>query len=420
MIEIPSVPEMTYKWIQAGRDKRFNYLYGGASSGKSWALALYLVAEKFYGESGVGIMALRKVRPAVKDSCWRLVRYWLKKLGKPYRENKSDLIITNPVNGNFFSFNGLDNVEKKKSLEGINYIWCEEATEFTKREFLQLNLRCRAQNENGINQLFCTFNPVDPIGNAWLKERTDKGDTDDARVLMVTHGNNPFLSPEERKQIDSLADQDEEYNKIYRQGLWATPTNLIYNRWDIVEKLPDQFDDIYWGLDFGYSSNPAALIEVRFCGDEVYEHEHIYQTGLTNPELIELMKLIISNNNQMIIADCAEPKSIQEIRNAGFNIHGCHKGTDSVRFGINAVKSVFTHITNESVNLIEEKQGYKWKVDKDDNVLPEPLKFKDHLMDAERYVISKVKGLVKAGLSIAEDDEIGGDEYDEWDEYKRG
>jgi len=365
---------------------RWNLLYGGAASGKSWAVALHLI-EKACTQSGIGVLCLRKVRPAVKTSCWRLIHHWLNHLEIPYEENKSDLVITLP-NGSQFYFDGVDNIEKKKSLEGINYVWVEEATEFTERETLQLNLRCRAENKYGINKLYLTFNPVDPVKNKWLKDRSDRGDTNEQSVLKVTHRDNPFLAKEERDQIEALVEQDEEYDKIYNKGEWATPTSLIYNHWRIAE-APESVDETEYGLDFGYSSNPCALIELKFKGDEVYLKEMLYQTGLTNPQLIEKLETRVASKGSKIIADSAEPKSIQEIKNAGFNIHPCTKGKDSVKHGIKAVKSFKVFIDPESGNLIREFSTYKWKVDKDQNVLDEPVKFSDHACDAVRYVLSK-------------------------------
>jgi phage terminase large subunit len=400
-------------------------MYGGASSSKSHTMAQYLILEKAYKEKHIGILVVRKTRPAVHTSCWPLIHSWLNTMELPYTENKADLTINTPT-GNFFMFDGLDNIFKKKSIEGINYIWIEEAAGLyhdaiiTKREFLHLDIICRAQNINGINQLFSSFNPVDPVGNEWLVLRTEGRDPskDKSAVLQVTHWDNPFLPDEEHDRIEALADEDEEYDKIYRQGMWATPTNLIYSNWDTIGEMPERYDDTAWGLDFGYSSNPVALIEVKFAGNELYEKEHIYQTGLTNPQLIEKLNDIISNRNQMIVADCAEPKSIQEIKNAGFNIHPCKKGPDSIRHGINTVKRFKVHIINSSVNLIKEKQGYKWKVDRDENPLPEPVKFKDHLMDAERYVVQKVKGKIKAGIMTVEPDEVDktGPDYDPFED----
>jgi len=417
------VAEKPYKFLQANRDKRFVYMYGGAGSAKSWSLAQYFILERLTKEKNIGILALRKTKPAVKASCLDLIRRWLGKMDVPYSENKSEMTIR--VGSNFIHFDSIDDVEKKKSIEGINYIWLEESTEFTRKDVMQLNLRCRATNENGINQLFFTFNPIDPIGNAWLKHLSDTANTHtsnltgkrDSCVLSVVHGDNPFLPAEERSQIEALAEQDEEYNKIYRLGLWATPTNIIYDNWDIVDSMPEQFDDTYWGLDFGYSINPSALIELRFAGNGLYESERLYEKGLTNPDLIIKLEEIIKNKDQMIIADCAEPKTIQEIRNAGFNIIPCKKGKDSVRFGIAGVRSFTQHITKDSPNILSEISGYKWKIDKNENVLKEPVKFNDHAMDAIRYAVTHVKNTIMSDILIIDTNESEYDDEDMWENW---
>jgi len=396
-----------YRWLLANRDKRFNYMFGGAGSGKSWVIAQYLLTEKFAKEKNIGTLVLRRTRPDVKASCYRLFHTLLGMSDVEVNENKTDLLITGG-HGNFVSFNGVDNIEKKKSLEGINYVWVEETTELTRKELIQLNLRCRAINENGINQLFYSFNPVDPVGNAHLKETTDTGDTEDTGVLILLHKDNKLLSPEEHQQIENLADQDEEYDKIYRLGQWATPTNLIYSNWMVCNQWPDDFDETVYGLDFGFN-NPTALIEVNFRDKVLYERELIYESKLTNTDVIVKLKELIPNKNSLLIADSAEPDRIQEIRNAGFNVHACKKGKDSVRHGIDTVKSQDVRLHPDSLNLKTEKRGYKWKVDKDENVLDEPVKIRDHLMDAERYIVDKMLGKIKASIVFVDDE----DEYDE-------
>ena len=405
MIEVNEKP---YRFLQANRDKRFIYLFGGASSSKSETMGQYLVIDKIGKEKNIGILIIRQTRPSVKTSCWPVVHRWLDEAEIPYEENKVDMRIVAP-NGNFIQFEGLDNIFKKKSMVGINYVWVEEMAgigyeaAMTEREFRHLDISiCRANNKNGINQIFCTFNTIDPIGNEWIKKRADGEDADKdiSARLRINHEDNPFLPSAEHARIEALMGQDPEYDKIYRQGLWATPTNLIYSNWDTVLEMPAKYDIIVWGLDFGYSGNETALVELRFIGDEVWEKEHIYQTHLTNPQLIQQLKMVMPNQYDEIVADSAEPKSIQEIRNAGFNIHPAKKGPDSVRHGINTVKALRCHVVADSVNLIKEKRGYKWKLDKDDRPLPSPLEFNNHLMDAERYAIQKVKGKVKAGLLV--------------------
>lgn len=414
-----------YDWLK-NSGKRNNWLWGGASSSKSHTIAQYLVFEKFCKLHDIGILVVRKTRPAVKDSCWPLIHGYLDKGGVEYHENKTEMKIEN-TRRNFFTFDGLDNIAKKKSIEGINYIWIEELaglssdTRITKREYMLLNTICRNKSSNGaINQIFTSFNPEDPLGNEWVALTTRLGDTAKIQLLHLNFDENPFLSDEEYRNIEDLADEDAEYDKIYRKGEWATPTQIIYTNWDVVQDMPEEYERKIWGLDFGYV-NQTALVELRFIGNEVYEKERLYQTNLTNPEIIQKLKEIIDKDKyEEIIADSEDPKTITEIANAGFNIHPCYKGKNSVREGIQAVKAFKCHITADSVNLKDEKQGYKWKQDRDKNPLPEPVKFRDHLMDAERYGIMKVKGGVRAGVVIPEDekedeDELFGDEG--WTEY---
>lgn len=415
-----------YNWLKNSR-KRNNHLWGGASSTKSHTIAQHLVFEKFCKLYNIGVLVVRKTRPAVKDSCWPLIHHYLNRGRIITTENKTELKVESS-RGNFFSFDGLDNIAKKKSIEGINYIWIEELaglssdTRITRREYMLLNTICRHSSPVGaINQIFTSFNPEDPIGNEWVYLLTKKGDTENTQLLHINYDENPFLSDEECQNIEKLADEDEEYDKIYRKGEWATPTQIIYSNWDVVPDMPKEYEQKIWGLDFGFV-NPTALVELRFIGNEVWEHEHLYQTNLTNPEIINKLKSIIPEEERLdiIVADSEDPKTIHEIINAGFNVHPCYKGKDSVRFGINAVKSLKCHITADSINLRKEKRGYKWKQDKDGNPLPKPVEFRNHLMDAERYGIVKVKGSVRAGVAIPDDEEeevdlIMGDEG--WNEY---
>lgn len=393
------VSKKQYKFLQANDKRRFVYLFGGAGSGKSWAIAQYLIVEKMYRQPRVGILALRWTRPSVRTSCLKLVKYWLDQMGLPYAENKTDTLITAP-NGSYIKFDSVDDVEKKKSIEGINYIWIEEATELTERDIMQLNLRCRAANPFGINQLYFSFNPIDPIGNAWLKKFCDNAETNldaegnpDSAVMCVTYGDNPFLSQGERNQIEALANQDREYDLIYRQGQWATPTHIIYTNWDIVDSFPDYCENIGYGLDFGFV-NPTALVKVGVKDSiDIYIQEVIYESNLTNTELINRLKtegLLY----ETIIADCAEPDRIQEIAQAGFECIPCIKGAGSVTYGIDCCKRKRLHIVKGSDNILTEIRGYKHKLNRQGEVTEEPLEYRDHGMDAMRYYLSALDGMM--------------------------
>ena len=151
-------------------------------------------------------------------------------------------------------------------------------------------------------------------------------------------------------------------------------------------------------------------------GKESWEQEHLYQTNLTNPQLIAKIKAIVGESEK-IIADSAEPKSIQELVNAGLNVFPAAKGPDSVVYGVQSVRSFKTHLLDTSVNMIKEKSGYKWQTDKDDKVKQplKPVDFEDHDMDAERYALDSLVRKVKAGLIMTDVDEDEDPDEAMWD-----
>ena len=373
--------EHCYRFLKETK-KRVNLLYGGAGSAKSWSVAQFLLLEKMYKEQNIRILVTRKTRPALKKSAWLLVNDLIKKYDLPgCVPNKSDLTLT--IGNNQMFFIPLDDPEKLKSIEKINYIWGEEATENTRDDYLQLGLRCRGENKNGINQLFFSFNPIDELG--FLKAITDNP-PDNTAVQHSTYKDNPFLDDDYIKEIENLQTQDLTYWKIYGQGIWASPENIIYKNWDIVDEFPEGCDKIGYGLDFGFN-NPTALPIIGEKDQEIYIDETLYESGLTNTDLIERLKDLIKNKSDEIIADCAEPQRIEEIDSAGFNVFACIKGKGSVKIGIDRVKRKKLHITKRSTNIIKEIRGYKWREDRHGNVLDEPVPFRDHSMDAIRYYL---------------------------------
>jgi len=331
----------------------------------------------------------RRTGPALAKSSWLLFRDIIKKYDLPANINKADRSISYADNEMYFV--PLDDPEKLKSFEKINYVWAEELTELTKKDYMQLNIRCRGENTNGPNRVFGSFNPIEKPGLEWLKALTENP-PENVDVSHSTYKDNPFLDDIYTNELEALKELDETYHKIYALGLWAIAKNIVYSNWQISPESawPEDLIRIGYGLDFGYNS-PTALIEIGIKGNEAYERELLYETHLTNQELIERLKTLIPNRKRLIVGDSAEPDRIQEIRLAGFNIIECDKGKDSIRLGIDRVKRYRCHLMESSVNLIDEKKTYKWKEDGDGNPLDEPVDFKNHLMDAERYLLGKIK-----------------------------
>ena len=179
---------------------------------------------------------------------------------------------------------------------------------------------------------------------------------------------------------------DETAKLIYRFGIWATPKGQIY-KWAVVPRVPPNCDEIIYGLDFGYSVNPSALVRIHRKADELYVEELVYENKLTNQDLGMKMRNLNIYPLDYVYADSAEPKSIDEINSMGFNVLPAPKGADSVRAGIDFLRSQKIFVLEGSSNIIKELSTYKWKVDKNDDPIPEPVKFNDHSLDAIRYAI---------------------------------
>lgn len=361
------------------RDKEILVSYGGAGSGKSFSTAQHVILRALE-ENNKRILITRKTLPALRVSCLQLMKDLLSEYEIPYELNKSELEMR--IGSNQILFKSLDNPEKIKSSE-FNYIWAEEATELTHQDYLQLRLRLRRKNELK-NQLIMTLNPIDQFH--WIRTKVLDTPNEDMASFQSNYKMNPFLSKEYIEQLEGLAEVDENYYRIYALGEWGVLKNLIYSNWDVVNKMPEDYDEVIYGLDFGYV-NPTVLLEIRIKENEIWAKEIIYQSHLTNAELIDLLKEKI-DRNVSIYADSAEPQRIEEIYQAGFNVYPSEK---NVQFGINRVKQYKLHILEDSVNLIKEIRSYKWKEDKEGRILEEPVKFNDHAMDAMRYALASLQ-----------------------------
>ena len=368
---------------------RYLILCGGAGSGKT-EFAGRKVFYRCQKEGGHRILILRKVRSRVKESVLEVMIRILTENNIQFEFNKTERTISwKAPNGktNELLFDGLDDPEKIKSIKGLTSEWLEEMTEFTKEDFIQLDLRLREPGP-GYHQIIGSFNP-DEAQAPWIKDRFFDHIDPQAKVDNSTVIDNPIQEVRERYaiQLDALKTQDETMHKIYGLGLWAAAKGRIYN-WDVVP-LPDyQFDDIWYGGDFGFSVDPAAVVKIYRKGNEYWLQEVLYQTGLTNADIAITLKSKGLTGDDLTVWDSAETKSIEELKRAELNVVGADKGPGSVKSGIDLVKSKTVHIVEGSQNLIDEARIYKWKQDGNGNSLPMPVKFRDHLLDAVRYGIT--------------------------------
>lgn len=372
-----------------GNRSRYEIFYGGAGSGKSVFIAQRLLMRTL-GEPGHKTLVVRKVAKTNRHSTFALIvgiiSSW--KVTALFKINKSDMEILCEGNGNQIIFTGLDDVEKLKSIAGITDIWVEEASEITQEDFQQLDLRLRGKTPWPL-QITMTFNPISAL--SWLKSFFFDIPKENCIVHKSTYKDNRFLDDEYKKVIEDLKNQDHTYYQIYGLGEWGVLGNLVFHNY-VFEDIPykeQDFDAVYQGLDFGFN-HPSALVRVGFKDEELYVFDELYEKGLTNAELIQEVGRMIDKRKQ-ITADSAEPARIKEFRQAGYNVVPSVKGTGSVKDGIDWLKRHKIHISKKCPNLLAEMQQYSYKKDKNDNVLDEPIEFKDDAIAALRYAIEPIR-----------------------------
>ena len=362
-----------WNFFENNRDKNILICVGGAGSGKSHSICQWFI-RLLYEEQNKRILILRKTLPSLRITTYRMILDLLEQYNLSYELNRAEM--TMKVGNNIIWFRSLDQPEKIKSLN-LNIAYLEEASELSYYDFLQIRLRMRRESKMP-NQIFMSLNPVSQF--LWIKtELIDK--EKDIAVHYSTYHQNPFLPKEYKDELENLKNQDKTFYNIYTLGKWGILQNAIYSGYTVEDFSNIKFSNCIYGVDFGWN-NPNALIEIGIKDNEYYLSERLYETHMTNQDLIGKMKEIIQPRNSTIIADSAEPARIDEIKRAGFDIHPADK---SVKDGIDFIKSQKLHINKNSTNLISELRGYKYKEDKDGNVLEDPVKFRDHLMDAMRY-----------------------------------
>lgn len=175
--------------------------------------------------------------------------------------------------------------------------------------------------------------------------------------------------------------------KVYGLGEVGRLEGLVFKDWQTTTDWPKPYKWRIFGLDFGFTNDPTALVEIRYAHGNLYWKQHIYETGLTNPEIATKIQEL-GFDEYKIVADSAEPKSIEEIRRKGCHVVGAEKGKDSVNQGLDAIKRYPLYITADSNNLIEEFSSYIWKEDKDGNPTNKPIDDFNHGIDAGRYALT--------------------------------
>ena len=346
---------------------------GGTGSGKTYDVMLYLFSEAMTRKDLI-ITVVSESRPHLEIGAIRILSGICKTVNLWQKENWniSKSVWTAPT-GSIIEFFSADRIDKALGARR-DWLYGNEINSLNKDVWDELARR----SENIIGD----FNPT---AQFWLEDWVNN--YDNTQVITSNYLDNPFLPETERARIAKRASRDKNFKRIHIDCEYGITEGIIFTNWFQVEAMPE--GDCMYGLDFGFSNHPSALVKTIETADAYYVDELIYQSGLLNSDIVKRFEALgIRKNYDEIIADSAEPKSIQEIHNAGYNIKGAVKGADSIRIGIDRLKSKTIFVTKRSTNLIKELRAYGWVTDKNGNPTNKPIDDNNHAIDALRYSLN--------------------------------
>lgn len=351
---------------------RVKSLRGGTRSGKTFNTCIYWIA-KYMQTTGRVLTIARQTMPALRASAMRDFFTILNELNL-YDEKKHNKTSNEyELHGNLIEFVGVKESQRVRGRKRDD-LFVNEVNETDLESFRQLAFRTTGE-------IVIDYNPSDMHSFVYdqIEARAD------CELFKTTYLDNPFLEKTIVDEIERLKDADPDYWKVYGLGEIANISNIIFTHWKTVNEnlYPANKGETIYGLDFGYN-NPTALIETKLYDGDLYWREMLYQTKLTTADLIEKLKEFPElTGGGLIVADSAEPKTIEEIQRAGFRIMAAYK---DVKDTILRVKKYPLKIHEGSANLLREIKKYSWKTDKNGAVLDDVIKFDDHCFIAGTLV----------------------------------
>ena len=355
------------------KDARVYINQGGTSSGKTYTIMQVLIYVAILEAGSITTVvgqdlpnlkvgALRDTKTILSGSDW-LAGYFDLHESEHYLRCR---------NGSIIEFKSYKDEQDAKNGKR-DYLFVNEANGIPYEIYWQLAIRTR-------KRIWIDYNPSERF---WVHNEI-KGRSG-AKMIISDHRGNPFLSKEEHERIEGI--EDKELWKVYARGLTGKLSGVIFPNFRIVDSLPERasWKVQGYGLDFGFTNDPTALVHCIIAHGELWTDLEIYETGLTNPMIAEKAKEAGLTKADQIIADSAEPKSIAELRNAGLWVISTVKGGDSITVGIDILHRYKWNVTRRSIGMIEELQSYKWKKDRDGKKTNTPVDKFNHAIDATRY-----------------------------------
>lgn len=391
----PSVFLPVYRPYVSDYSKRYNIYYGGRGSGKTkFCMAKLLI--KGLKEKRT-ILLMRKTTANCKFSVWKELKEVVDQFGlrKYFDFYESDYSAVCKLNGTTFKCTGLDVAEKIKGFSEISDVLLEEATEFTPEDFELIDGTVRSVKYKLSLQIYLLFNPVSKANWVYKRFGFDTGIVPpNTFVLKTTYLDNPYLSADYIERMEHMKITNPTRWKIEALGDFVSLDKLVFQNWRVEEFQHNTIKgDLLVGLDFGFVNDITALVASVVDEDarKLYIFKEWGDTNKTNDEISKII-LALGFGKSVIMADAAEPKSIEELKRNGLTkVRACAKGKDSILHGIQKLQQYEIIIHPDCVGLITELENYSWKKDKaTGEYINTPIDDFNHYIDALRYSLQSV------------------------------
>jgi phage terminase large subunit len=362
--------------------KRVRIVRGGTSSSKTFSIIPMLITYAVQKDN-TEISIVSESIPHLRRGAIRDFLKIMQMVGMydPNKWNKSSLTYTFS-NNSFIEFFSADQPDKLRGARR-DVLFINECNNVDWESYYQLAIRTR-------KFIYLDYNPVSEF---WVD--TELIGDNDSEMIILTYKDNEALDPSIVAEIEKAREKGEtssywaNWFRVYGLGQIGNLEGVIFSNYQLIDTIPDDARLLGCGVDFGYSVDPTAIVEVYQYNDQRIIKEICYRTGMLNSDIAKVLPKGVP-----VYADSAEPKSIEEIRRFGISIKGVTKGKDSINYGIQVMQGQNYMITKDSTNLIKELRGYCWDKGKDGKTLPIPVG-DSHLMDAWRYFEMESLGLKK-------------------------
>lgn len=365
------------KIIDIGKKpSRIKAVAGGTAAGKTIGILMWLIDYAQTGQNEL-ISVVSETFPHLKRGAIRDFHTIMEEQGyfDPKRWNKTDYIYTFET-GSKIEFFSADQPGKVRGPRR-NVLFINEANNISYEIFTQLEVRTK-------KIIWLDWNPVSEF---WFYTEL-LGKRDDLDFITLTYKDNEACPEEVVKTIEARKN-NKLWWQVYGLGQLGEPEGKIYTGWKMVDKIPHEARLERYGLDFGYTNDPTAIVAVYYYNGGYILDEILYQKGLSNRQIADVL---LNHPQALVVADSAEPKSIEELKSYGIPVIPSVKGKDSVLAGIQWVQDQQISATKRSVNLWKEYRNYLWLTDKDGKIINEPSPIFNHLMDAVRYALYSLRG----------------------------